>query len=186
MAPLRAVALLGVFLVPAAMFVANRRTDSSQPTDETDPKKLASPYPPDAPVPSIVDIDPDPIAVTGGDIRLNVAYAIAHVERAEHASLVLYTEPPQINETFPLDLVEEGAIELVFRNLGPTRFDRWFTERPSTRASKPGDSRALKVRIWTEAARRRDQPYARNNAVRYLDEQQIEIVERRVIWSNMR
>ena len=183
MAPLRTVALLGVVLVPAAMFVANR-TDSSPPTADTDPKKLASPYPPDAPVPTIVDIDPDPIAVTGGDIRLNVAYAIAHVERAEHASLDLYTDPPQINETFPLDLVEEGAIELVFRNLGPTRFDRWFTERPSTRGS--GDSRALKVRIWTEAARRRDEPYARNNAVRYLDEQQIEIVERRVNWSKMR
>ena len=184
MAPLRTVALLAGVIVPAAMFVVNR-TDSSQTTAETDPKKLASPYPPDAPVPTIVDIDPDPIAVTGGDIRLNVAYAISHVERAEHAALDLYTDPPQINETFPLDVVEEGAIELVFRNLGPTRFDRWFTERPSTRGSSRG-SRAVKVRIWTEAARRRDEPYARNNAVRYLDEQQIEIAERRVLWSNMR
>ena len=182
---MRTVALLVVFLVPAGMFVANR-TDSSQPAAETDPKQLASPYPPDAPVPRIVDLDPDPIAVTGGDIRLNVAYAIAHVERAEHAALVLSAAPAQINETFPIDVVEEGAIELVFRNLGPTRFDRWFTERPSSRASKPGDSRALKVRIFTEAARRRDEPYARNNAVRYLDEQQIEIVERRAIWREMR
>jgi hypothetical protein len=42
------------------------------------------------------------------------------------------------------------------------------------------------VRIWTEAARRRDQPYARNNAVRYLDEKRVEIVERRAIWSDRR
>jgi len=159
----------------AAMLVANHGSAADAP-------QQAPAHLPDTPQPRILEIDPDSIEVTGHDVRLHVTYVINHVDQVEGATLLVQSYPPGRSQEFPIDVVEEGTAEVVFRALG-TPIDRWLTEASPPGFAGVGQQRGIDVSIQTKSASDPGRPYGEDNVAVFGDMKRVLITDRRVYRS---